>query len=547
MDFGNDYDPGMRSPYVGCVLLHVMMVHDASAQRPPKAPAPSPAAPPPPAAVEAPKTPPLKSPGPEITVSVKDVVAAALAYNPDLVRSGVDAKIAAIEVKRQRGTFDVVLSLNGSHRSEGTYLGSGTDPTVTATTSAVDLGLAGRTTWGGQYTLAVRGGRTAGFSLLPTLLPSFDTLVGARYQQSLLRGGGFTANQGLIDRAQLNAKSASEGQRAASLTLALDVIASYWTLVLRREEVKIREQSVAMAVSLRDLVDKRIRGGQAPRGEIVQADATVAERELQVRQAQLTAVDAERELLTLTFINRAGTFRWNNTLVPGETPRTTPVDANLDDELKLALASRPEMKRFARDLELATLNRDIAANERRPQLDLYAEAGVAGFAGTSTVAAGDPGAPPQALVGGLGTSLGNLGKAPYWEVGVLFSVPIGNRTRGASAEQAELRIEQIKAQDVSTLIAIDVRAALQALDIAKSRLVGAQARVKLAEENVDVYRKRYEGGTSTIFDTLRVQDELARARAELVLAAAEQEVAHARLLAARGTLLETFGAAPTKP
>lgn len=528
----------------GLTCFLVLTSRNADAQRPKRPPPPTPA--PTAEAIEGPPvgTPPLRPPGPEVTISVQQAVGAALSYNPELAQATLDAKIAGVEVTRQRGTFDPVVAVQSAHRTAGTYITGRSDPTVTTKSTTIDAGVAGRTQWGGQYLLSVRGGRTAGFSLLtPTLLPSLDTLVGARYTQSLLRGGGFTPNKGLIDRAELSAESSRETQQTARLGLALDVIAAYWTLVLRREEVNIREQNVSMARSLRELVEKRIRGGQAPRGEIVQADATVSERELQVRQAQLTVVDAERDLLTLTFMNRDGKFEWGSTIVPSEVPSTSLLDVKFETELEAALKARPEMRRFARDLALAKLNADIASNERRPQLDLYAEAGVAGFAGTSTLPAGDPNAPPQLLVGGLGTSLGNLTgfEAPYWEIGVVFSLPIGNRIRASAADQAALRIEQVKAQDVSTLIAIDVRAAMQALDIARSRLVGAQTRVKLSEENVEVYRKRYEGGTSTIFDTLRVQDELARARAELVLAAADQEVAFARLLAARGTLLEHLG------
>lgn len=532
----------------GLLLLIAGLTNEAHAQRrrrPPKTPAPKPVPAQSEEAAPAPSTPPspAKFGGEELSITVADAVRSALTYNPEVVTQALDVEIADSEIDRQRGAFYPVLSANAAQRQESVYptLGTATE-IVKARTSRLETAVGGRTTFGTQYSLNVLTERT-GNNMLSRLVPMYQLSIGARVTQPLLRDGGFTPNRGLIERAKLARESTEERMRARKIQIALSVIEAYWNLVVRREQVHIRESNRSLAVNLRELVDRRIRGGQAPRSESVQADATVAEREQLVRQAQLDVINAERQLLAITYLNRSGTFKWENALVPAEKPGTVPAEIDFDRELALALENRPELKRRERDLALAKLDYEIAANARKLRLDVYAEAGVAGVAGTSGVPAGDPTAPPSFLLGGFGNAVGNAlaGRAPFFEVGLLLEIPLGNAQREAPVEQAKYRIEQVKAEDVSTLVSLDVRAAVQALEVARSRLQGAIASEKLAAENVEVYRKRYEGGASTIFDTLRVQDELARARAELVAAAAEQEVALARVIAARGTLLEQFG------
>jgi outer membrane protein TolC len=529
----------------------------AAPKTPPKTPVNPPANPPanppvnppasPPAnpAKQASRAPATETAG-EVSVTVAQAVQAALAYHPEAVKQQLEVEIADVEITRQRGLFRPVLTATALERREGAYVAnaaSAVSGVATARTTVMETAITGRTTWGGIYSVGFRGERVSGFSLLSTLLPQYQTRAGARYTQPLLRDGGFTANRGLVDRAEIASESSRALQRQQREQLALEVVASYWDLVVRREEVRIREANLSQAASLRELVERRIKGGQAPKSDVVQADVTVAEREQAVRVAQLAVVEAERALLALTYLNRTGRFGWDDAVVPTQRPGTQPAMVDFDKELALALRHRPELRRIERELALARLNQGIASNGQRMRVDVYAEAGVLGVAGRSTVPAGDPNEPPELLIGGLGKAAGNMagGEAPFFEVGLQLEIPFGNGTRAGAAQQAKLRVDQVLAEDVRTVVALDVRAAMHALTIARSRVVGAATAEKLAIENVDVQRKRYEGGAATIFDTLRVQDELARTKAEMVLAAAAQEVALIQLVAARGTLLEHFG------
>lgn len=506
----------------------------AGTQQPVRA-QPAPAQPVPPASSQPP-------PANAITITVADAVRSALAHNPDVVKLSLDVDIADVETDRQRGQFQPMLLSTASYRHEGVYTtnvvvgnNTGVDTMRTATITG---SFTGRTTFGDTYSINIGGERVGNFNLYSTLIPVYQTAISARYTHPLLRGAGTTPNRGLIDRAKLAADASRHVADNQRLALAIEVVASYWSLIVRREEVKIREASVAEAVSLRDLVERRIKGGQAPKSDLIQADVTIATREQLVRQARMMVIDGEKQLLALTYFNRSGKFEWSNTLIPTETPGDAPAKVDFNAALEIALKHRPEIRRLEQDLAFARLDRDIAANEKKMRLDLYAEAGLLGLAGTPI-----PGSMnPPLVIGGIGRTLKNMAtaEAPFFEVGLSLELPFGNDLRAAAEKQAKLRVDKVLAEDVKSQISIDVRAAIQRLEIAASRLDEARKAQALAVANVDVQRKRYEGGAATIFDTVRVQDELTRWQGELVLAAAEQELALAQLLAAEGTLLETL-------
>jgi outer membrane protein len=523
-----------------CLLLIVALTSPAFAQsgkRPPPSPPPSgektPVEPPQPISART---------GKEISISAADAVRSALNHNPAIVQRQLDVAIAAEEIVRQQGLFRPTLATQVSYRQFGQYTSNRDAPTVTARAAVVNSALTGRTGLGGTYSLNVRG--ESGYSLFfPNLLPNFQTGVFGRYTQPLLRDGGATPNRGLVERAELAHAATKVEYDDRRLRLAIEVVESYWRLVVRWEEVKIREANLSEARNLRELIERRIKGGQAPRSDAIQADVTVAERQQAVRQAMRAVVDAERELLGLTFLSRSEQFQWEHVIVPSERPAEQPTTLVFTEQLEIALRERPEVQRVERELQLARLDRAIADNASKARLDLYAEAGLLGLAGLSTIPAGEPGAPAVILRGGLGQAVGNMVgvEAPFFEVGVQLEIPLGNDLRAAAARQAKLRVDRILADDVRTGIALDVRAAMQSLEIARSRLDGAKSAQVLASQNVESMRKRYDGGAATVFDTLRAQDELARAQAEVVLAAAEQEVALVLVIAARGTLLEHFG------
>jgi outer membrane protein TolC len=486
--------------------------------------------------------------GEEIRVTVADAVRSALASNPQVTRWKIDIEIAEAEVTRRSGLFDPLLRLNVFGRRDSIYSGNPeATPTgvYTVDSSGVQSSLEGRTGWGGVYALVFTTSRRRSGALPPffaQLVPEYTNVLSARYTHPLRRDAGSIPNRGQVEQAKVAAEVTEAQQRELLNQVVVQVVASYWDLVVRHERVRIAQANLAAAIRLRELVEKQVKAGGAPRADITQTDVTVAERRQAVDTAWLAVVDAERALLDVTFL-RQGKLSPADTLVLVDQLATDPEKRDFDADVAVAMQKRPELQRVERAIEAARLNRQIADNQRRARVDLYVEGGLGGYAGQPL---SDPSInPPELLIGGVGRSYSNMFgfRAPFVEVGLQIELPVRNREREGLARQAELAHARERAVDVRSLVIHELRAASQRLVIATRRLQTAVTQVKHAKDNVTAQEARYRNGAGIVFDVFRTQEELARAQAEQVLAAAEQQVALAQVEAARGTLLERLGLA----
>jgi outer membrane protein TolC len=87
----------------------------------------------------------------------------------------------------------------------------------------------------------------------------------------------------------------------------------------------------------------------------------------------------------------------------------------------------------------------------------------------------------------------------------------------------------------------EVRRAVRGVRTASQEIESATASVRLAEQNVDAERKRYENGLSTSFQVLQIQEDLTAARSRQVAAIAGYRRALAEYYRATGRLLEAEG------
>ena len=151
-------------------------------------------------------------------------------------------------------------------------------------------------------------------------------------------------------------------------------------------------------------------------------------------------------------------------------------------------------------------------NQTKPQIDLVTSYTTQGLAGT--VAPGRV-APPN-LVGGFGTSLGNLISQDYpsYRVGVQISLPWGNTVAEANLGRVRAegtRLANQRAQAEQTIEA-EVRNAIQALRSAESRVAAAIASRAAAEQLYESEQRQFRAGTTTFYLVLQRQDELLQAR-----------------------------------
>ena len=227
----------------------------------------------------------------------------------------------------------------------------------------------------------------------------------------------------------------------------------------------------------------------------------------------------------------------------------------LDDAIKQALATRPELAETALAVDINALNTRLAREATRPRIDAFANLSAAGLAGTVVPPGGllaqffPNGAIPAFFNGGYGQSLSNLasGKFPTAQVGLQMSLPIRNRTAQAQASIAAAegrRLQNVENQ-VGMAVEADVRNALQTVTSTRARLDAAGLARESAEEQNASEQRQFQAGTSSVFLVLQRQTDLitarnreVRARADFAEALANLDRATAHTIEARGIKIQ---------
>ena len=236
-----------------------------------------------------------------------------------------------------------------------------------------------------------------------------------------------------------------------------------------------------------------------------------------------------------------------------------------------ALAQRPELKQVAERLAISSIEKDLNREQTKAQVNLFGNYSLNGLAGSLrpgdnpfsasniplydrlnrlSALAGLPafvppsgGSLPDFLVGGYGSTLGNLFSGRYQtvQVGVSMDMNLRNRTANAAVAQSAINERKLKLERTRTEQAIgaQVRNALQALETTRERIIAAGSSANAAREKLESEVRLFQTGESTNFFVLTRQNEFLDSRRREVLARLDFNKAAARLEQAIGETLKT--------
>jgi outer membrane protein TolC len=147
-------------------------------------------------------------------------------------------------------------------------------------------------------------------------------------------------------------------------------------------------------------------------------------------------------------------------------------------------------------------------------------------------------------VGGADEAItGVFGKdnLPFFTIGGLFQVPLGNRgARGVRDTAAAVVWQRASALEaMERRVAADVENQVHLLEAARQRVDLADANEQLAAETLAAEEALAEAGRSIQKDVLEARTDLTRARAEAANARTTYRLAQTRLLQLQGQLTET--------
>lgn len=466
-----------------------------------------------------------------LALSVADAIRLAAQNNLGVVLAKAELGIARAGARAARGSFEPVLNAGYVHRSAQTppsTILEGSNPNLLLgfETDEWRAGYQQRTGIGTTLELDFTNLRTES-SLNSAVLPLlYRSVLELRLTQPLLRGFAFDADIPRADvlRAELASERARQDVQTALLTLVRDTEQAYWDLFQALKSYEVQQGAMQLAEQQLALTRRQIDAGVRPPSDLINAEGTLAQRELELVRAEN---ENARAMDQLRFLLNLPKPQWSRPLLPRDTPRFEPLEVAFEPALAQALERRPELSQRELDVSRAELDVRVAKANRLPALDASVSYGVLGQRP------------------GYGDTLQQLtsNDARVWSAGVNFSWAPFNQAASAELEARELGREAAHAQRQAQVLAlrVELRAALRGLETAERSVRAAGKFRKLAERSLDAEQRRFLNGTSDNFYVAQRQNDLAGARLAELAALVQHRKAATALRAAMGVLLEHRG------
>lgn len=447
----------------------------------------------------------------QLSLSLDQVIEMALRNNNDIDASRNNVQIAEFNLRGARGIYDPLIEGESYYDSTSTptasLIGGAVNGSVTQTRFFGTAGVSGFSPFaGGSYAARFDSSRTNTSSTNAFLNPAFPTLATFTYTQPLFRNFRFDNNRRLIEIAKKNLSLSDSQFRQRAIEVIVAVEQAYWNLAFALRNVQVQIDAVKQARTQLESNQRLVEKGVLPPIDLVAATAQIVTFEQAVYAAQEEVTRAENTLKTLMLADRTAS-EWSRPITP-----VSPIDLDapqigLEVAVTEALKGRPEIVQFEASAEMNSIDERYYRNQTKPEVNLVGSYTAQGLAGTVTPRGTDQntGLPlvPDNLIGGYGTSLGNLGAFDYpsYRFGVQISLPWGNTVAKANLGRTLVERNRIANQraQAEQIIEAEVRNAIQALRSTEARLQSAAAARSSAEQLYQSEQRQFQAGTTTFY------------------------------------------------
>jgi HAE1 family hydrophobic/amphiphilic exporter-1 len=451
-------------------------------------------------------------------------------------------------------------------------LGGGPNGAVASDSYTWNTGLQQRFTTGANLSLFFNNSRDTTNNAFNVLNPQFNNSLGFNFTQPLFRNLKIDSFRREIRIAKKQISLTSAQFRLRVIETVTRVVQSYWDLAYAYSDLAVKQETARWALNQLEINRRLAAAGTLAEVQIVEAEAELERREGDVLVAMENVNRSQNVLKQLLLPDRKDTL-WSESFKPSDLADLKPNSIQLEDAIKKALASRPELEQIGLQEELNAIDVAYSRDQVKPQVDLlanYLSTGLAGsllnqtnpftaqnqlvfsrlnelslLAGLPPIAPPVQGSIPPNLIGGYGDSLGNLFQQKYrtFQGGVTISLPLRNRTAAANLGRSLATGRQLQTlrQRMEQLVEADVRNALQAVATAEKRVESARAGRTASQAQLESEERRFRVGETTNFFVLTRQNQLSEARSREMRALADHNIAVAQLQRAVAGTLETFG------
>jgi len=457
----------------------------------------------------------------------EDVAYLALLNSRDLKVERFNSRIIEQDIANERSAFHPAFSMESSG-SKSTSLSS----TALSGTAEPQIDTAN---WSTGIRAKLISGATASFdfanshidsnSAFLTLNPVYQSSLTLTLTQPLLKNFGPSVNSWRIKVGENNAGISRYQLEAKVANTLTDAENTYWDLAMTFKDLEIRGRALDLTRALAKRTEELVSEGMMPETALLQAKATVLQREADVLGAQNALQDTRSRLKDLLNLAAGGSPQ----IVPLDQPSADARSIDIEQAVKDALAKRPELPQVRLDLKNKDVVLGYAKNQVLPQLNLFGSYGLMGLAGEPTTLAvggqtvtatvnGIVLSTTSASAGDYGTALGNLfsGNYPTWRVGVNLTYPIGNVAADSQLKRAGLDLQkaELTVKNVERAIALEVQRLGNQIQSIFKVIEAARAFREQAQLRLNVTRDEFQMGMVSLSTVVEVQRDLVTAERE---------------------------------
>ena len=456
-----------------------------------------------------------------LPLSIRDSIVLALKNNLDIAVEGYNPMQREQALTNEKAVYDpsafLELTQSDNHTPPGTQIVQGSR--LASAFFDFNGGLRQKLPTGGTYELRFNNEYD---DLHSVTFNGFINKIGLTLTQPLLKNFGLEPTETNI-RIATNNKSISLEQLRLKVSDTVSLVQnSYAEYVFAIQNLEVQRKSLQLARDLVALNSARVRAGVAAPVEVTQAEAQEAAGVQNVILAEKAIQDAADTLKVVMNLPAGG--GWGQEIRPTDTLTFQPRSSNLDESIRKALDNRYEYKSAKLDIQNKGLNVRLTRNQLLPDL-----------AFTGSVFTNGSG-------GSYGNAITEMGSTHFisYSVGVILTVPLGNRGPQASYINAKLVEDQAKTslKNLELQITQQVREGVRRIEANARRVDANRAARALAEEQLRVEQRRLEAGVSTTFNVLQFQRDLTAAEANELRALADYFEALVNLEKVQGTVLE---------
>jgi len=459
----------------------------------------------------------------EIPLSLEECIAKALKNNLSVQVELISPELAELSVAAAQEKFIPSLSMNYSRRDQksASYSWLDAEDTVKTLSNSFGTEVSQQLPTGGSFSLSLDGYSYDTNRNFMTINPRYESTLTFNFSQPLLKNFGPNISRKDIIVAKNDLEISERDLKRSIQEVVYQVEQAYWNYVYAIENLEVQKQSLKLAQDLLEKNKRSVEVGTMAPIEIINAQATVAQRQADILAAQAEVKNNEDILKTI--INVAADIETPKeaTIIPKDEPEYKKKEITLDEALSIAMQNRPDLESTRISLENSQIDLNYTKNQMLPQLDLSASYWSPGVSGDRVLYLNDnvlSGIVIGKVPGGLGDSFSDAFGFRYqnWSVGLTLDIPLSDLLSRSQFKQARLNLEMAKLQlkNQEQEIFRDIKIAVRNVATDYERIQAYKAARELAEKQLEAEEEKLKVGLSTNYLVLQYQADLATQRSQ---------------------------------